>query len=45
MLSNHGNVFTLVVILLLIGSVFAEEDEIEDEDPIPYSVRVESCDG
>ena len=45
MLLRHGNVFTLAAILLLIGIVLAEEDEIEDEDPIPYSVRVESCDG
>ena len=37
--------FVLSVTLLLVGRVLAEEDEIEEEDPVPHSVRVESCDG
>ena len=45
MLLRHVDVFTLAAILFLIRIALAEEDEIEDEDPIPYSVRVESCDG
>ena len=31
--------------ILLVGFVCAEEDEIEGEDPVPHSVRVESCAG
>ena len=37
--------FRLAVTLLLVGRSLAEEDEIEEEDPVPHSVRVESCDG
>lgn len=37
--------FVLVVTLLFVGHVLTEEDEIEDEDPVPHSVRVESCSG
>lgn len=35
----------LFLALLLVGFVYAEEDEIEGEDPVPHSVRVESCAG
>ena len=37
--------FGLAATLLFVGTVFAEEDEIEGEDPVPHSVRVESCAG
>lgn len=37
--------FGLAATLLLVGYAFAEEDEIEGEDPVPHSVRVESCAG
>jgi len=37
--------FGFAATLLLAGFVFAEEDEIEGEDPVPHSVRVESCAG
>ena len=35
----------LAVTCVLVGFVFTEEDEIEGEDPVPHSVRVESCAG
>ena len=35
----------LAVTFLLVGFIRAEEDEIEGEDPVPHSVRVESCAG
>ena len=37
--------FVLAITLMFVGRVLAEEDEIEEEDPVPHSVRVESCDG
>ena len=35
----------LAVTFLFVGFVCAEEDEIVEEDHVPHSVRVESCDG
>jgi len=45
MLARQRILFGLAATLLFVGVVFAEEDEIEGEDPVPYSVRVESCAG
>ena len=42
---NTRHVLWLAVTFLLVGFVCAEEDEIEDEDPVPHSVRVKSCGG
>ena len=36
--------FALAVVALIVGNVYAE-DEIDEEEPVPHSVKVESCAG
>ena len=43
--SKNRLLFSIAVTLLLVGHVFAEEDEIDEEESVPHSVRVESCAG
>ena len=43
--SKNRLLFSFAVTLLLVGHVFAEEDEIDEEESVPHSVRVESCAG
>jgi len=46
MLARHRTrlLFGLAVAVLLVGNVLAE-DEIDEEEPVPHSVKVESCAG
>lgn len=46
MLARHRTqlLFGLAVAVLLVGNVFGE-DEIDEEEPVPHSVKVESCAG
>jgi len=43
--SKNWLLFSIAATLLLVGHVFAEEDEIDEEESVPHSVRVESCAG